>query len=128
MDVTIEGVGKGRTADAVRQRSRDIYERLLDRIEERVDSADVFTLSELSQAANVAGRIGLGGEEMRSGDIRIHIVRDALPMPDHATIAKDMGHNEIAHLASPDAAPHALREANRVTDDESTAYVIEDTR
>lgn len=121
MDVTVQGVGSGRTADAVRQRSRDVYERLLDRIEERVDSADTFTLAELSQAANVAGRIGLGGDEVRSGDIRIHIVRDALPQPDNRLLP-----------APPDAAPtsiyrrgdEAVDEPPRgVSDDATTRYV-----
>jgi hypothetical protein len=81
MDVSATGTGKGRTADAVRARSRDVYEALLDRIQERVDSPDSFTLSELAQAANVTGRIGLGGDEQRDGMVIIRIVRDALPEP-----------------------------------------------
>ena len=84
MDVTAtgqpQGVGKGRSADAVRSRSRDLYELLLDRIQERIESADTFTLSELSQAANVAGRIGLGGDEQRDNAVTIRIIRDPLPM------------------------------------------------
>jgi hypothetical protein len=70
------------------------------------------------------GRIsGVQLEEQKTGDIRIHIVRDALPMPDHATIAKDMGHNEIAMPTSSDtsgyrvlASPHALGEVEEAKD------------
>jgi len=118
------GTGSGRTAEAVRARSRDLYELLLDRIEQRVNGPDEFTLSELSQAANVAGRIGLGGEEQRDTAVVIRIVRDSVTQP-HALpeldTPKDMG--RIA-LPSPDdyaTRVTAMARCDGVTDDESTS-------
>ena len=110
MDDTPTTRPPGRTADAVRSRSRDVYEALLDRIEQRVNSADEFTLSELAQAANVAGRIGLGGEEQRDGAITIRIVRDTVEPQATARLLYEGATTLPSHVDNP------------VTVDASTAY------
>ena len=115
MDVTTTGIGKGRTAEAVRSRSRDLYELLLDRIQERVESANTFTLSELAQVANVAGRIGLGGEETRDSAIVIRIVRDQPVIEAQARILLPPASNEVANHVD-----------NPVTVDAPSGYVTDD--
>ena len=111
-------LAKAYTPDALRARARAVLALAMERVESTLsDTANELKLNELAPTMAALGRIsGVQLEEQKTGDIRIHIVRDALPMPDHATPralhevspSKDMGHNEITNIASPDASGHAV--------------------
>lgn len=54
----------GRTPDAIRQRSRDVYERILERVDELLSDPDkTLKPDELAQLANTMGRYGLGTQQ-----------------------------------------------------------------
>lgn len=133
------------TPDTVRSRARAALVLAIKRASDTLsDEANELKLNELAPTMAALGRIsGVAVEEQKTGDIRIHIVRDQPPpsdaTPPHAlrevAPAKDIGTHD---LASPDAMPalpastsshpHVSREVGDVSVCDDARYVIEDGR
>lgn len=137
--VTAQPVTRDYTPDTIRSRARAVLALAMTRAQAIIeDEANELRLNELAPTMAALGRIsGVAVEEQKPGDIRIHIVRDAPPLPEHATPhalrevapAKDMGTHDLAAATSPialpssvAASPHAVREVGDVTADDATVY------
>lgn len=136
---SIDAVRTSATPEAIRLRARLTLDRALDRVDAILDdTSNELKLTELGPTLSALGRIsGVATEEQKTGDIRIHIVRDAPPMPEqappHALLevqpAKDIGLHDLADPTQPiavpstlAASPHASREVGDVTAYDAIGY------
>ena len=131
------------TPDTVRSRARAALVLAIQRASDTLaDERNELKLNELAPTMAALGRIsGVQSEEQKTGDIRIHIVRDAiepasrdaLPPPAHVSHEldrpKDMGDNGLPLLPSStvsrdhvDTSPHVSRERDGVTVEDATVY------
>ena len=116
MDVTGQQVTDPRLADyspdTIRSRARATLLLALQRVSDKLSDPETdITLNELSQSVSALGRIsGVQADDVKTGDVRIHIVRDALP-----------SHVQARLIASPaDHAAHAQHvSAQHVSDDDA---------
>lgn len=127
------------TPDTVRSRARAALVLAIKRASDTLsDEANELKLNELAPTMAALGRIsGVAVEEQKTGDIRIHIVRDQPPpsdaTPPHAlrevAPAKDIGTHDLAPATQPialpspvAASPHASREGGDVTAYDAIGY------
>ena len=105
-DRSIDAPGKGMTAEGVRTRARLILERALDRLDEKLDEADV---KELNSAVAALGRIA----GVQSTDVNIqgsvaHLHLDALRAPRSVSNLNSVNGLDTAKLIDTDQNVNAV--------------------
>jgi hypothetical protein len=112
------------TPEAVRQRARTVLLLAVEKIQDRLESANEHTLNELAGVTSSLGRIsGVQQDDAKVGDVTIRIIRDALPdqhtyssvatpLPTDVSVPMLNSGNGLGYAERVEAMAHADREAD----------------